>query len=63
MIRGMEHLSGKERLRELALFSPEKRRRWGDVIVAFQYLKGAYKKDGDRHFSRVVIGQGVMVLN
>jgi len=24
----------------------------GDLIAAFQYLKGAYKKDGDRLFSR-----------
>ncbi|KAK4806794.1 hypothetical protein QYF61_005590 [Mycteria americana] len=49
MIRGLEHLFSEESLRELGL---EKRRLWGDLIVAFQYVKGAYKKDGERLFTR-----------
>ena len=45
-IRGMEHLSYKERLREVGLFRLEKRRLQGELIVVFQSLKGTSKKDG-----------------
>jgi len=47
VIRGPQHLPCAERLRELCLFSPEKRRLWEDLTMAFRYLKGAYKQERD----------------
>ena len=53
MVYRTEQVSFKGRLREVGLFSLEKRRLRGDLIAAFQYLKGSYRKEGERLFSRV----------
>jgi len=53
MIRGLEHLPCKDRLRELGLFRLEKRRLQGDLTAAFQSTKGAYKHEGSQLFTRV----------
>ncbi|GAB0204594.1 hypothetical protein GRJ2_002925000 [Grus japonensis] len=48
----VDHLSYEDRLRELVLFSLEKRKLWGDLIPAFRGLKGTHKKSGERLFTR-----------
>ncbi|PKU40764.1 hypothetical protein llap_8936 [Limosa lapponica baueri] len=52
VIKGLGSLWYEERLRELDLFSLEKRRVRGDLSTVFQYLKGGYKEDGDCLFTR-----------
>ena len=50
MIKGLDHLCFEGRLKELGLFILEKRRLQGNLITAFQYLKGDCTQEGNQLF-------------
>ena len=61
MTQGMGHLPCEDSLREQEPFSLKKRRFREDLVRAFRYLKGDYKRETEYLAWSVVTGQGRMM--
>uniref|UniRef100_A0A8D0DX11 Reverse transcriptase domain-containing protein n=1 Tax=Salvator merianae TaxID=96440 RepID=A0A8D0DX11_SALMN len=57
MVSGLQTMSYEERLKDLGMFSLQKRRLRGDTIAVFKYLKGCHSAEGLALFSVVQEGR------
>ena len=57
MIKGLETKLYEETLKELGMFSLEKRRLREDRRALFEYMKGSHKEEGQDLFSMIPEGR------